>query len=108
MSKLTRWTIGCVIPLCFAIAGAVGAETSRSQTQDSLKTYRDVDGQIYFVLNLRPKVNQSISQQKRDILVLVDTSASQTGRFRDDAIEAVDTIVNNLQAGEQSMSQQST
>ena len=103
MSKLTRWTIGCVIPLCFALTSAVQAETSQSQSKSSLKTYRDVDGQVYFVLNLRPgqkRTEQPKPSQKRDLLVLVDTSASQTGRFRSDSLEAVETIVANLQSGE--------
>ena len=100
MSKLTRWTIGCVIPLCLAIAGAVHAEVSQSQPQDSsLSTYRDVDGQVYFVLSLRPEVKETPAL-KRDILFLVDTSASQTGRFREDSIEAVETIIAELQPGE--------
>ena len=95
MSKLTRWTIGCVIPLCCAIAGAVQADPSLSQVKDSLKAYRDVDGQNYFVLSLRPELEQP-EQQRRDLIVLVDTSASQTGRFRTDSLEAVQTIAANL------------
>ena len=35
-------------------------------------------------------------QRQRDILLLVDTSASQTGLFREDTNEAIDTIVRGL------------
>ena len=100
MSKLTRWTIGIVTPLCIvAIAMAQFGNAKASETGSNLKTYRDVDGQTYFALALRPEV-EPVQQKNRDILVLVDTSASQTGLFREDTLEAVRSLAGGLRAGE--------
>ena len=75
MSKLTRWTTGIVLPLCVVAVAMAGAPNAQ---ESSLHTYRDVDGQTYFALNLRPSIEEPESIAKRDILLLVDTSASQT------------------------------
>ena len=103
MSKLTRWTIGFVLPLCFVAVAMMQGITEASQPknglQSSLKTYRDVDGQTYFALSLRPGISQT-QQSQRDILLLVDTSASQTGLFREDSLEAVNSFVSGLREEE--------
>ena len=95
MSKLTRWTIGFVFPFCLMAGAVLQADVQKS----NLQTHRDVDGQTYFALSLRPTIKEP-AQRQRDILVLVDTSASQTGLFREDALEAVDTIVSGLRQDE--------
>ena len=99
MSKLMRWTIGLVGPLCLMMTTVQAGEYEASPADSSLKTYRDVDGQTYFALSLRPTTEEPGPQQ-RDMLVLVDTSASQTGLFRADSLDAVTTIAHGLRADE--------
>ena len=100
MSKLTRWTMGIVLPLCaVAVSMASTSIAQASQPESSLHTYRDVDGQTYFALSLRPSIEET-AQQQRDILLLVDTSASQTGLYRENTIEAVQTVIGGLRDGE--------
>ena len=102
MSKLTRWTMGFVLPLCVAaIAMTTGRVAEANQPNSTLHTYRDVDGQTYFALSLQPSIEDTSDvASPRDILLLVDTSASQTGLYRERAIEAVETIVKSLRDDE--------
>ena len=64
MSTLTRWTIGFVLPLCFVAVAMTHADvTEASRHESSLKTYRDVDGQTYFALSLRPTIKDAVQRQ---------------------------------------------
>ena len=90
MSKRNRCTL--VVPLLIAIACPllVGAETGK------LITYDNSSGESYFALSLTPPPAPQATQS-RDILVLFDTSASQTGAYRDDAINALKSFLANLE-----------
>jgi hypothetical protein len=67
--------------------------------EPSVQTYAAADGTSYFAINLAP--NEKISDAgERDVVVLVDTSASQAGRIRERALEALDALLANLKSGD--------
>src|SRR5438309_8204499 len=53
------------------------------------------DGQEYFALSLLPQVKADPAQ-KNEVVILVDTSASQVGRFRAEAMAAVQSLLVGL------------
>ncbi len=60
-----------------------------------LATYDKAAGESYFALSLTPQQRPKAAAIQ-DVVILVDTSASQTGLFRDDTLLAVKTIVERL------------
>ena len=60
-----------------------------------LATFDKAAGESYFALSVTPQ--QRVTAAKvQDVVILVDTSASQTGLFREDSLLAVTTIVHRL------------
>src|SRR5262245_43858917 len=62
----------------------------------------DKDGQAYFAMSLLPSF-QADPAQKNDVVILVDTSASQAGRYRDGALAALDSLLANLRPDDRVM-----
>ena len=60
-----------------------------------LATYEQAPGETYFALSVMPKVAADPAQTN-EIVVLFDTSASQAGAFRDDAMAALGTMLRGL------------
>lgn len=92
--------------LC-ALTGAIFAfEANATTAQDSsaesaepaqMQLYTTDAGETYFALSLVP--NETLpAPSASDVVFIVDTSASQTGRYRDDAILAVETVIGGLDA----------
>ena len=73
-----------------------GSELFGDTDQARLATY-DNAGETHFALSILPK-NVSENQRASDIVVYVDTSASQAGVFKRDSIEAVKHLLRNLNA----------
>ncbi|MCA9215364.1 MAG: VWA domain-containing protein, partial [Planctomycetales bacterium] len=74
----------------FMIAAVANAADSAN-----MLTYADATGDNYYALSLQP--NQTLpSATSHDVLILVDTSASQIGAYRDDSLEAARTLINGL------------
>ncbi len=67
---------------------AAGSETPR------LDTFQAADGATYFALSLPPVA--APASTSHDLVVLFDTSASQTGIYREDALEALGGFLNAL------------
>ena len=61
-----------------------------------LVTYDD-QGEKYFALSLTPGDKLS-SEHPCELAVFFDTSASQTGQFRDDALEALESMLSGFDA----------
>src|SRR3954447_10246746 len=59
-----------------------------------LATYSQ-DGQSYFALSLLSQTTADPAQ-KNDVVILVDTSASQVGRYRADELAAVQAVLSGL------------
>lgn len=62
-----------------------------------LATYDKADGDTYFVLSLVPKVRAG-DADPRDVVIVFDTSASQTGVYRDDGLAALRAALAGLDA----------
>jgi Mg-chelatase subunit ChlD len=60
-----------------------------------LATFDTSSGETYFALSLAPQA-ASVTAEARDVVVLFDTSASQTGKYRTDALEALRTLLAQL------------
>ncbi len=62
-------------------------------------TYVTTDGTPYFALSLSP--NTAVSKGgSRDVVILFDTSASQTGEYREMALDALTRMIDSLHRGD--------
>ena len=59
-----------------------------------LETFKATDGQTYFALTVSPVTTSDA--KPRDVVVMVDTSASQAGFFRDTAMATLQSCVDSL------------
>ncbi|MFN9384641.1 MAG: vWA domain-containing protein, partial [Pirellulaceae bacterium] len=104
-----RWSVWCTLALsCLggsqaleagtAALGPVLAASQQSRSLDSrMATYRGDDGIIHFALSLRA---QELGESRGvPTVILVDTSASQTGRIRRDSLAVVDALIEGMDAG---------
>ena len=91
MLKFNRVALGVAVLLAWTTNGAWSADPSAA----SLMTFEDVDGARYFALSVQPAANLPVAGS-RDVLILVDTSASQTGAYREDSMEALQTLLSGL------------
>ena len=82
--------------LIFTLATfALSPSTHAADSEGVLHTYKKVTGETYFALSL--KADQQLPQAgAHDILVLFDTSASQIGEYRKDAMSCLDSMLANL------------
>ncbi len=64
-----------------------------------LATYDKAAGESYYALSITPQVRPKPARVQ-DVVVLVDTSASQRGLFRSDSLLAVETLLNRLDSGD--------
>ncbi len=60
-----------------------------------LNTYTATDGENYFALSLKPDVDDS-SSRTTDLVVLIDTSASQVGEYQTAALSALQRLLEKL------------
>jgi hypothetical protein len=60
-----------------------------------LATYDDATGETTFALSLNPEINDAASLPS-DVVIFVDTSASQTGAFKHDSIATLEKLLSNL------------
>jgi hypothetical protein len=91
MSKSRQlWQVTAVIATLTTAAIAAGDEAV-----GRLATYEKAPGESYFALSVMPKVAAQPATAK-EVVVLFDTSASQAGTFRDDALVALDALLKGL------------
>src|SRR5688572_12833200 len=62
------------------------------------ETFVADDGQHYFTLSVQGEAKAQ--SEPRDVVVVVDTSASQAGFYRDTALAAVESCIAQLQSGD--------
>ena len=60
-----------------------------------LNTYTATDGENYFALSLKPDVDDP-SARTTDLVVLIDTSASQVGEYQTAALSALQRLLEKL------------
>jgi hypothetical protein len=100
--RLSSQSVGRVIlPLGLLVwlAGAATAAESvaASKSSGSLLCYRVPGGENYFALSLTAS-ELPREVQPHDIVILFDTSASQTGNFRTQALEVLKSLIETLPA----------
>ncbi|HVU88916.1 MAG TPA: hypothetical protein VHD36_16450, partial [Pirellulales bacterium] len=95
MSQATRASVICLL---FLLVPSLIAATSAAVVPGDKTAHIDVfakDGQSHFALHLAPTVARPTSRP-RDVVILFDTSASQTGAYRDKALAALDALLAGL------------
>ena len=83
-----------------AFCHAVMADTNAEQQVPDAVVFRTpaVAGQQHFAVAIR---SSAVPAEIRRHVILIDTSASQTGRFRDGSIELLTALISRLPAGHQ-------
>jgi hypothetical protein len=91
MLKHIRVAVGAMM-----LVGSLGL-TARAATPSmaNLMTFDGVNGLRYFALSLQPSSDLP-KPTARDVVILIDTSASQTGAYRSDSLEAATTLLGAL------------
>ena len=84
MPVLAAFVAGCALFLPGTTHAQSRSQTARPQAA-RLDQAEQADGTSYFALSLEPDA-ASTGTRPHDVVVLFDTSASQTGRFRDKAL----------------------
>ena len=92
MSKrITLNIVICTVAM-FVLSPFVTAETANSS---KMHTYDKASGESYYAMSLSPNIELT-TVDAHDILVLVDTSASQVGEYRRDAMICLKSLLENL------------
>ncbi|MDA7493004.1 VWA domain-containing protein, partial [bacterium] len=69
-----------------------------------ISTFDTETGQGYFAASIKPVADSTLQQasesQPADVVVIVDTSASQVGQFRTGSLAALEAIVDSLRPGD--------
>src|SRR5690606_33717496 len=93
---LTASCIAATVISALIAATPYAARAAQSESSNGrLATYDTATGETYFALSLVPPVSEA-PLGPSDVIVLFDTSASQTGLFREDAFSALRGILERL------------
>jgi uncharacterized membrane protein YgcG len=97
MSKRSQFALALSPALVLAIAASAAAAPPANASVEAarLATYETPSGETYFALSLVPKVAVDLAQP-HDVVVLFDTSASQAGPYRSDALVALNSFLSGL------------
>lgn len=100
MSKRGNFLLALTPVLAFAVtASSLLSRSNVTAAESRLATFDSSTGEKYFALSLKPD-NLRPSAAAHDVVVLFDTSASQTGMYRDDALAALEAMVGALDAAD--------
>ncbi|TVS07715.1 MAG: hypothetical protein EA424_29460, partial [Planctomycetaceae bacterium] len=95
MSKRNHlWLFAVPLVMLATTLTAMADLTGGSQPSE-LATFDSPTGETFFALSLNP-TEPAPAATGHDVLVLFDTSASQTGAYRDDAIRALNGMLSSL------------
>lgn len=96
MSKNSSWKIvlGGFFALTAILQGPLSASDPSTKTA-RLATYDDATGETTFALSLNPEIADSAGLPS-DVVIFIDTSASQTGAFKNDSIATLEKLLANL------------
>ena len=90
MSKHVRVAVGVTVLLASAVSIAAAGDSPAT-----MMTFDDVNGSRFYALSVKP--TESVQgAPSRDVLILVDTSASQVGAYREDSIAAVESMLQGM------------
>ncbi|MEM1305767.1 MAG: hypothetical protein AAGG46_12770, partial [Planctomycetota bacterium] len=94
MSRFLRVLTHSNLALLVA-ASLATVERAQADNAGPMRVYRDAAGEAYFSLSVGP-ASPAASDAPRDVVVVVDTSASQAGMYRETALAALDACLGNL------------
>ncbi len=89
----TRPMLWASCAMFLVAAGALAAEPSREAAR--LETYQGPKGDNYFALSLTPQAVVP-APQEQEVVILIDTSASQTGVHRDKSFAILEAMLASL------------
>ncbi len=95
MSMRSQFWLAGLTVLVFGVVQVAVQAAPPSGESARLATYENAAGETYFAASLVPKQG-SDPQQTNEVVVLFDTSASQAGVFRDDALAALRGMLSKL------------
>ena len=88
----------CLVPMGASTAFAAEGANVR------ISTFNTETGEGYFAASIQPAADTTLQQasesQPADVVVIVDTSASQVGQFRTGSLDALEAIVDSLRPGD--------
>lgn len=85
--------------LAVAVAALAPRQAVRAE-QSRLSTYDSPTGEVFFALSLSPQAGLPAASQN-EVTILFDTSASQTGLYREDGLLALRTLLGSLAVEDQ-------
>lgn len=94
-----RLRVRLALPVLLAWTASIGWARAADDAA-SLNTFEKPGDQSYFALSVTPNVELP-TPENFQVVVLFDTSASQTGVFRDKAIETLSAVLQRLKANTQ-------
>ena len=74
---------------------ALTAPSAWAASEAQLLTYQSEGGATYFALSMTPSADQAV-ERPSDVVILFDTSASQTGAYRETAFAALEAALGKL------------
>ncbi len=86
--------LACLGFLTFGLGSVAMAQASSENQQPRMATFDSAEGETCFSLSLG-KVS-SEGENSSDVMIFVDTSASQTGEFKEQSLKLVTEILENL------------
>lgn len=100
---MSRDTLVRVVLGTVALLGAAAFSANGFASQDALpaqmETFTHPDGSTYFALSLRPG-GAVPAPDACDVVVLIDTSATQAGQYRERSFAVLEQLLANLPAGD--------
>ena len=86
-----------LLAVVLLVAVAATPAPGQAASHARLDTFVDAGGETYFALSVQPNTPETPARG-RDVVILLDTSASQTGDFRRDALNTLDGILDPFSA----------
>jgi hypothetical protein len=83
-----------VLAMVLLLGSSAAAEPAPSSAE--LATYQREGGETYFSLSLKPPAELAEGKLPREVVIVFDTSASQTGPYRETGLAAVEACIGKL------------
>src|SRR4051794_7557941 len=94
---MNRVTINSVLSIALSVALAATAPAADApKLSAELGTYSREGGKTYFALSLTPPAAAAPQDDARDVVIVFNTAASQTGPYRETALAAVEACIAKL------------
>ena len=95
MSKRSLLSIVTALLVAYSFLFVTSLAIAQDNQDSQMVTFEKATGGTFYALSLKPNVPVK-DDRGTDVLVLFDTSASQTGLYRDDATESLKSMLSNF------------